>query len=134
MIHTVLTQYPVDKGLKVFGQAGANAVKSEMQQLVDLEVMIPVHKRMLTTKELGDCLPYLMFLTQKQCGRVKGRGCANGRRQRIYKSKDETASPTVMTESLFLSAAIDALEGRHVVTVDLPGAFMQTNMDKRVHI
>jgi hypothetical protein len=36
-----------------------------------------------------------MFLKEKRCGTIKGRGCADGRPQRDYMTKDKTASPTV---------------------------------------
>jgi hypothetical protein len=52
-----------------------------------------------------------MFLKHKQCGRIKGRGCADGWKQRVYKMKEETRAPTVSVESLFLSCVVDAKEG-----------------------
>mmetsp|Transcript_25421 Transcript_25421/g.38550 ORF Transcript_25421/g.38550 Transcript_25421/m.38550 type:complete len:168 (+) Transcript_25421:1986-2489(+) len=79
-------------------------------------------------------LRYLMFLKQKRCGQVKGRGCADGSKQRIYKTKEETSSPTIHIESLFLTSIIDALEGREVVTLDKPGAFMQVEIDELIHV
>ena len=75
-----------------------------------------------------------MFLKEKRCGRIKGRGCADGRKQRLYKTKEETSSPTITLESLFLTSLIDAIEGRHVVTCDIPGAFMHADMDELVHV
>jgi len=33
--HIVLTQYGMQKGIKVFGQAGVNAIIKEMQQFED---------------------------------------------------------------------------------------------------
>ena len=75
-----------------------------------------------------------MFLKEKRCGRIKARGCADGRKQRLWKTKEETSSPTVRTHSLFLTAVIAALEGRKVVTVDIPGAFMQTDIDELIHV
>lgn len=65
-----------------------------------------------------------MFLKQKRCGKIKGRGCADGRKQKLYKTKEETHYPTMHIESLFLSCIIDALEKREVVTLDMPGAFV----------
>ena len=38
------------------------------------------------------------------------------------------------TESVFLTAVIDAMEGRDVAVIDIPRAFMQANMDKLVHV
>ncbi len=75
-----------------------------------------------------------MLLKQKRCGKIKARGCADGRKQRVYKSKDETSAPTVHTESLFLSCIIDAKEGRQVITCDIPGAFMHADMDEMIHL
>ncbi len=37
-------------------------------------------------------------------------------------------------ESLFLSSVIDAQERRDVATCDIPGAFMQADMDETVYI
>ena len=52
----------------------------------------------------------------------------------MYKSKDETSSPTISMEALFLTCLIDAMEGRCMVTCDMPGAFMQTDIDELVHL
>jgi hypothetical protein len=132
--HIALTQYTVKKGLQVFGEAGAKAVIKEMKQLDQLKVIEPKQASMLTRAEKKASLEYLMFLKQKRCGRIKGRGCADGRKQRVYMTKEETGSPTVMTEGLFLSCTIDAKEERDVATTDIPGAFMQTDMDAVVHV
>ena len=35
---------------------------------------------------------------------------------------------------MFLTAVIDVLENRDVAIVDVPGAFMQADMDELVHI
>ena len=69
---------------------------------------------------------YLIFLKQKRNRDIKGRGCADGRPQRLYKSKAETSSPTAATESVFITGLIDAQENRDVTVVDIPGAFLQT--------
>ena len=75
-----------------------------------------------------------MFLKQKRTGQIKGRGCVDGRKQRLYTPKDEASSPTVATESVLLSCVIDAKERRDVATVDIPGAFMQGDQDETVHM
>jgi hypothetical protein len=79
-------------------------------------------------------LAYLMFLKRKRCGRVKGRGCADGRPQSAYIPREDATSPTVSTQAVFLTCLIDAHEGRDVATVDIPGAFMQADMDDLVHL
>jgi hypothetical protein len=73
-----------------------------------------------------------MFLKEKRFGCIKGHGCADGRRQWIYKTKAETSLPTVSVEALFLTCMID--EQHDVATLDIPGAFMQADIDEEVHI
>jgi hypothetical protein len=128
-------QMSMNKGLKIFGKAGIEAVCSEMVQLHDCKVMKPVHSRELTPEERREALAYLMFLKRKRCGKVKGRGCADGRKQRRYTDRADAASPTVATEAVFLTAVINALENRDVAVIDIPGAFMQVNLDdKTIHV
>ena len=122
-------QMSAKKGLRQFGNAGARAIMSELEQLVYRKVMDGRSANDLTTSQKKAALKYLMFLKQKRCGKIKGRGCADGRKQRMYKSKDETSSPTISTEALFITCLIDAMEGRCVVTCDVPGAFMQTDIE-----
>ena len=69
-----------------------------------------------------------MFLKRKRGGKFKARGCVDGRPQRDYMTKEESASPTVATEALLISCVIDAIEKRDIATADIPGAFMQSNM------
>ena len=115
-------QMSLEKGLKAFGKLGADAVVEELRQLDYMQVIVPKHRDDLSTDDRHQALNYLMYLKQKRCGRIKARGCADGRKQRVYKGKDETSSPTVSTKALFLSCIIDAQEGRQVATVDIPGA------------
>ena len=75
-----------------------------------------------------------MFLKKKRCGTIKGHGCADGCKQRAYITKEESTSPTISTEAVFLMAVIDAWENRKVAVLDVPGAFMQVDMDKLVHV
>lgn len=127
-------QMGMKKGIKIFGQAGVDAVKVEMQQVHDRKVMKPKPATELTRAQKQEALAYLMFLKRKRCGRIKGRGCADGRKQRAYTAREDAASPTVSTEAIFLTAVVDAYERRHVAIIDLPGAFMQADMDELVHV
>ena len=68
-----------------------------------------------------------MFLKRKRTGDVKTRGCANGRPQRDYISKEESSLPTVPTYVLFISFVMEATEGRKVITCNIPGAFLPAN-------
>ena len=82
------------KGLKVFKEKGEGAIMKELQQIHDMEGFQPKHWHELTKDERAKALKYLMYLKEKRDGRIKGRGCADGRSQRLYTSKIETSSPT----------------------------------------
>jgi hypothetical protein len=132
--HTVMTQHNLKCGLKEFGEDGVNAVLKELQQLHNRKVLEPKDPASLSPDEKKNALQYLMFLKKKRSGVIKGRGCADGRKQRLYTSKEEASSPTVAIESVMLSCVINAMEARDVATVDIPGAFMQADMDDVVHM
>jgi Reverse transcriptase (RNA-dependent DNA polymerase) len=127
-------QHSMKAGIKRFGDQGTEAVKKELQQLHDRQVLVPMHWEQLTALERSRALGYLMFLKENTDGSIKGRGCADGRPQRAYIPKEDATSPTVRNESTMLTATIDAYERRDVATVDLPGAFMQADMDDMVHM
>jgi hypothetical protein len=127
-------QMSVKKGIKVFGRDGVAAVKKEMLQLHDRKVMVPKHAKELTPKQKQEALAYLMFLKWKRCGKIKGCGCADGRKQHAYTAHKDAASPTMATKMIFLMAVIYALEGHDVAIIDVPGAFMQADMDELVHV
>ena len=132
--HTIMTQYTLTKGLQVFGPLGKETVFCEMQQLHQQKVCEPRKATELSANQCKASLGYLMFLKQKQSGQIKGWGCADGRKQCLYTSKEEKTSPTVATEAVILTSTIDAKEGRDVATVDIPGAFMHSDQDETVHL
>ena len=88
----------------------------------------------LTQKQKQAALQYLMFLKQKYWGKVKGHGCADGWKQRVYKTKEDASSSTISVEALFLTCLIDAMEGQSVATCDVPGAFLQADIDEQIHV
>ncbi len=125
------------KGLKAFAERGEEAIMKELKQIHDMEGFQPKHWNELTKEERAAALKYLMYLKEKRDGKIKGRGCADGRPQRLYTSKIETSSPTASLAGIMLTCMIDAFERRDVATVDIPGAFLQTRMpddEKDVHV
>ena len=72
-----------------------------------------------------------MLAKQKRCGRSKGRTCANDRKQRDNFTKEETEIPTVALKLVCLTSAIDAKWKRDAATLNLPSAFMQTNIEDK---
>jgi hypothetical protein len=86
--HVMMTQFSIKKGLEEFREDGADAVISEMQQLNSREVIKSKASHMLTRQEKRKALHYLMFLKKKRCGRIKGRGCADGRKQQVKRGNE----------------------------------------------
>ena len=74
-----------------------------------------------------------MFLKRKHSGKMKGRGCADGRPQREYITKEESSSSTVSLYALMGSCLMDTIDGRKIITVDIPGAFLQGDWPQDEH-
>ena len=134
-VHSLVTvQMNANQGVKLFGASGKAAIEKELHQLLDRRVLHGVSHDNLTLDQRHAALQYLMFLKEKRSGVIKGCGCADGRKQRLYKSKEETSSPTVSIEALLLTCLIDAMEDRAVMVCDIPGAFMQADIDEIIHV
>ena len=134
MLSFIMAQMSVKAGIKQFRKKGEEAIMLELEQLLYHKVMQGHDAKTLTKQQKKAALKYLMFLKEKRCGKIKGRGCADGWKQRLYKTKDETSSPMITIESLFLTCLIDAMEERCVITCDIPGAFMQMDIDELIHV
>ena len=66
---------------------------------------------------------------EKRDGRVKGRACANGSTQRDYMDHEDANCPTAATESILITALIDAKQKRDVMTANIPNALVQTDIE-----
>ena len=67
-------------------------------------------------------------MEEKKNKDIKGRIVGGGNKQRSYVSKQEASSPTSHTESVFCTIGIEAEEERDVAVVDIPNAFVQTDL------
>ena len=72
-----------------------------MKQLHDRAVFQLIHVDDLTEEERKRAMESLIFLVEKRDGT-----CANGSTQRAYTERDDAASPTAMTESILITAAL----------------------------
>ena len=124
-------QYIMQKGLKVFGKRGSAAATKEMDQLYKRNCFKPISVQEMKPSERRKAMEALMFLTEKRDGSIKGRMVYNGKPTRDWLSREDSASPTASLEGVFLTATIDAHEGRDVMVSDVPNAFIQTEMPKR---
>ena len=74
----------------------------------------------------------LMLLTEKKSGKVKGRLAYNGKQTRVWTSKEEKSSPTVLTEGLFITCSIDGFENRDKMQLVIPpNPIIQAGISKR---
>ena len=91
-----------------------------------------LYYRVPVSVEAGAGLVYtsLIFLVEKRDQSVKARMCANGSTQREYMERDDASSPTVMCESILITAGIEAKQHRDVMTCDIPNALVQTDIPK----
>jgi hypothetical protein len=123
-----MPQYGFNRGLKEFGELGYEATVKELDDnLLGMGAVRILKPSEMKNNIRFEALNYLMFLKIKRCGKIKARGCTDGRPQREYTTKDESSSPTVSIYALMTSCLMDAIEGRKVATCDIPGAFLQAN-------
>ena len=106
----------------------------EINNLVSRECFGELPYKSLTDKDTKQALPILMFMLLKCDGRLKSRGCANGRSQCLWTTKQEVSSPTPAFEALKHILAIIGLEARDVASFDLPAQFLQTDMDEILYL
>ena len=111
-------QYSLEKGLELFGEKADAAVNNELTQIHDMETYEPVDPKTMTYEDRKKVLGCLLFITEKGNGDIKARKIADGSKQRLYDGygKSDGSSPTVATDSIFLTGVADAKEGREVVS------------------
>ncbi len=130
----VMTQYMIGPGLARFKKRGEEAVTAELGKLHNMQTFVPMHREELSDEEHKKAVGSLMFLKEKRDHSIRGRMVADGRKQRETAIKGEAASPKVCVESIFITAAIEAHEGRDVATVDLPSAYLHAENDETLHM
>ena len=128
--HFCMTQYSFKAALRKYPGRTEKAVGKELLQLHNREVYRPLDAAKLTPLEKAKALESIMTVKEKRTGDLKGRFVVDGSKQRGSIPKEEAASPTVALDSVFLTAAIDAHEGRDVAVVDLPGAYLSVSLDE----
>ena len=129
-----MTQLSMNKGLLAYKQEGLDAVVKELTQMNARDVFTPVHLKDLRLDDRNKILESHLFLEQKRDKSVKDRLVAGGNKQREYINKYDVGSPTCTTESIMLTAVIDAQEHRDVAIVDIPNAFIQTVVTELIYV
>ena len=86
-VHILLTQMSATKGFKMFGESALAAMVKELKQLnngtmPNKPVIVPINPDSLTEDEKTQALEAVNLIKQKRHGKIKGRTCANGSKQR----------------------------------------------------
>ena len=93
----ILHQMSAKQGVRKHGEKALTALHNEFLQLHDTKTYVPVSPKDITFKQKKNSLKAIIVLKKERCGKLKGRTCADGRKQKLYKTKAETVSPTVHT-------------------------------------
>ena len=112
------------KAAKKFGGEGVQAAKDEVWQLHNRSCFKASVVKELTRLEKERAMDGLMFVSQKRTGKFKGRLAYNGKPTREWISREDKSSPTAYNESIFLTCAVDAMEKRDIMSIDVPNAFI----------
>ena len=135
-INVVFTQMSARQGFKQVGEEAVAAMIKEYKQLNNgpmpgKPVVEAIDTDTIPREELTKALDAVNLIKLKRCGKVKGRSCLNGSKQRRYLKPDESvASPTVSLEALMSTLVIDAHEKRDVAIFDVPGAYLHAKFPK----
>ena len=121
-------QYGFRKRSKLYDDEGYQAAKKKLEaNLLRRDCIDMLSWKDLTWDIRKQASRYLMFLKRKPSRKMKGRGCADGRPQQEYITREESSPPTVSLYALMGSCVMDVLNDRKVITVDIPSAFLQGN-------
>jgi hypothetical protein len=115
-------------GIRKHGEVAVNALLKEFCQLDDKSVFEPLDASTLSREQKAAALRSISLIKEKRCGKIKGRTCADGRKQRLLYDKSDTSSPTISLDALLMTLIIDAKERRDVATADVVGAYLNADM------
>ena len=139
-VRVMFTLISAHKGIKLFGEKAITAMMKELKQLNDgvipgNPVIEPIPFEKLTAKDKKEALEAVNIIAQKRSGKIKGRTCANGSRQRRFLRDDENhAFPTASLESIMTMLVINAHENRDITIADVPGEYLHAQFPKEKNV
>ena len=109
-IGIVLIQMSANEGFKRFGERAVAAMIKELKQLNDgampgKPAVGPIDPDTLTSDEKMKALEAVNLIKEKRNGNIKGRTCANGKKQRRYVAEGEIISSPTASLQLVSSLA-----------------------------
>ena len=137
----IFNQLTAKAGIKKYGRMAELKLIAEFKQLLEYDVFHGRKANSLTPQEKKRAANMINLIEEKvNRGHtqdnpiIKGRSCYNGRIQRGLYSKEETASPTISQDALFLTCLIDVAEERDVAITDIKGAYLNAKMKDTVYM
>ena len=123
----------VNAAVKRFGYEAVRSVASEVRQMVDGSVFESVDSSKWAPQQMAHVIGSLLFLKEKYSAlgefvKLKARLVADGSQQDRSVYAKDSSSPTVATQTVFMVASIAAMEGRAVAAMDVPCAFLKSDM------
>lgn len=122
----------VKKAMKTREVEATAAITKELKQMIDMRVWRPVRMASLPLSDRYNFIRSQCFLKDKYTAagvfeKLKARLVGRGDMQdkTLY---DDLSSPTVATTSVLITVAIAAFEKRHMMSLDVPGAFLNADM------
>lgn len=115
-------------GIRKHGDLVRKVLMNEFFQLDDMSVFTSVLPKDLTPEQRKGALMAISVIKEKRDGSLKDRTCADGCGQRGLFEKEDTAAPTVHTDSFMMVTCIEAKERCFTATGDVKGAFLIPNM------
>jgi hypothetical protein len=125
------------RAIRNFGQAAIDSMIKELTSIHSKEVITQVFLKDLTEQQRRKVIYSSMFLKEKyvfgEFEKLKSRLVAGGNLQdKSDYSEEETSSPTVSLQSLYLTISLAAKEGRKVGTMDVGTAYLNAVMKREV--
>ena len=112
----LVEHYNMKKGLELFVESCEKAVTKELSKIHDMSTYEPMYASKLSYQEKQYALAYMLFITEKSNCDMKSRKVEIGSKQCTYYgyNKSNNYSPTVNTDSEFLTEVVYAHERRSV--------------------
>ena len=106
----------------------------EFEQIHKRGTLKPVDPKKMTREESTKVLRSIVLTKMKASGECKTRTVADGSQQRGTVSDEDKASPTVSLEAILLTSVIEAKEHRDVATLDIPNAFLHSELPESENV
>ena len=135
----IFNQLSAKVGIKKYGRMAELKLIAEFKQLMEYDVFHGRKAETLTPEEKKKAANMINLIEEKinrghtpENPVIKGRSVYNGRVQRGFYSKEETASPTISQDAFFLTSLIDTIEDRDIAITDIKGAYLNAKMKDTV--